>query len=66
MLFASSGSVRMVKNCGRRPQAAFSSPRSQFFFLVSTIYILGFHQSCDQNKNRNHPMKKVKSLRCDR
>ena len=28
--------------------------------------ILGFHQSCDQNKNRNHAMKKVKSLRYDR
>jgi len=39
MLFAGLGSVRMVKNCdrglenaarGRRPRAAFSSPRSQF------------------------------------
>ena len=28
--------------------------------------ILSFHQSCDQNKNRNHSMKKVKSLRYDR
>ena len=28
--------------------------------------ILGFHQSCDQNKNRNHSMKKAKSLRYDR
>ena len=28
--------------------------------------ILGFHQSCDQNKNRNHSMKNVKSLRHDR
>ena len=30
------------------------------------IFILGFRQSCDQNKNRNHSMKKVKSLRYDR
>ena len=28
--------------------------------------ILGFHQSCDQNKNRNHSIKKVRSLRYDR
>ena len=28
--------------------------------------ILGFRQSCDQNKNRNYSMKKVKSLRYDR
>ena len=42
LLFAGLGSVRMVKNCdrglenaarGRRPMAAFSSPRSQFFRL---------------------------------
>ena len=28
--------------------------------------ILGFHQFCDQNKNHNHLIKKVKSLRYDR
>ena len=42
MLFAGLGSVRIVKNCdrglenaarGRRPRAAFSSPRSQFFTI---------------------------------
>ena len=42
MLFAVLGSVRIVKNCdrglenaarGRRPRAAFSSPRSQFFTI---------------------------------
>ena len=36
-------------------------------FRISHLsLILGFHQSCDQNKNRNHAMKKVKSLRYDR
>ena len=35
-------------------------------FTVANVGILGFHQSCDQNKNRNHSMKKVKSLRYDR
>ena len=53
MLFAGLGSVRMVKNCdlgpenaalGLRPQAAFSSPRSQFFTIrtsqpANNIYI---------------------------
>ena len=42
MLFAGLGSVRIVKNCdlglenaarGRRPRAAFSRPRSQFFTI---------------------------------
>ena len=42
MLFAGLGSVRIVKNCdrglenaarGRRPRAAFSNPRSQFFTI---------------------------------
>ena len=27
--------------------------------------ILGFHQSCDQTKNRNHLMNKVKNLGYD-
>ena len=36
------------------------------FYAAHVIYILGFHQWCDQNKNRNHSMKKVKSLRYDR
>jgi len=54
MLFAGLRSVRMVKNCdlgfenaarGRRPRAAFSRPRSQFFPIrtsqpVNNIYIL--------------------------
>ena len=34
--------------------------------LLVFLPVLGFHQSCDQNKNRNHSMKKVKSLRYDR
>ena len=40
------------------------SPETPYLYLEKGI--LGFHQSCDQNKNRNHPMKKVKSLRYDR
>ena len=35
-------------------------------FAMANAGILGFHQSYDQNKNRNHLMKKVKSLRYDR
>ena len=42
-----------------------------FVLFISDIYmcrllILGFHQSCDRNKNHNHSMKNVKSLRYDR
>jgi len=56
MLFAGLGSVRIVKNCdlrlenaarGRRPRAAFSRPRSQFFTIrtdpkpANNIYVFG-------------------------
>ena len=33
------------------------------FSKVTENAILGFHQSCDENKNRNHSMRKVMSLR---
>ena len=33
---------------------------------VNFLEILGFHQSCDQNQNRNHSMNRVKNLGYDK
>ena len=61
-----SESERSLKKTVSFEEQIKSMDKYQRIFLHQMEAILGFHQSCDQNKNRNHSMKKVKNLRYDR
>ena len=68
MVFLAGHIVDMVTYCATKLTATCSSMIGVFVdtTMLTSTSILGFQQSCDQNKNRNHSMKKVKSLRYDK